>query len=58
MEQPPLTTGIRMDVIYKESEILDDKGLNASLRTMAASQGGQRRCDGSAIFTQVTTGAC
>ncbi len=58
MEQPPLATGIRMDVSYKESEIIDYKGLSASLRTMAVSQGVQRRCDGSAIFTQVATGVC
>ncbi len=57
---PPLTTEIRMDVIVsKERELSgDNKGMNASLRTMSASQGVQRRCDGSAIFTQVTTGAC
>ncbi len=56
MEQPPLAaTGMRMDGSYKDIEILDDKGLNVSLRTMTASQGGQRRCDGSATFTQVTT---
>ncbi len=52
---PSLTTEFRMDVSSKERELSDGEGLNASLRAMSASQGGQRRCDGSAIFAQVTT---